>query len=130
MNLTSIDFNDPQVLANYVVEKDGSAFDGRQTLELEKIETLSLIELKTEIGSEIKEELDMINFRINNVRRVFSTPSDFEPSAYDVDFSTPQPQDGNSLSGRVRLTAEEYEKAGSDQEKLKVKIAKLVETGE
>jgi hypothetical protein len=73
----------------------------------------------------------MINFRINNIRSVYESPSDYDPVSYDIDFSTPQPQNGNSLNGRVRLTREEYEAAGSEQEKLKTKIAKLVtETGE
>lgn len=131
MKLQNLTLNDSTVTAVYAVDKDHNEFDGTQIMELEDVENVTLKELKAEVGEAIKEVMDVINFRVNNTRRVYSSPSDHEPVAYDVDFSTPQPRSGNSLSGRVRLTREEYEAAGSDQDKLKAKISELVtETGE
>lgn len=131
MRLKNLNLSESTVTAEYAVVKESSEFDGTQTLKTAEVESLTLKEMRVKIGEDIKEATTVINFRVNNTRRVYDSPSDHEPIAYDVDFSTPQPRNGNSINGRVRLTREEYEAAGSDQDKLKAKISELVtETGE
>lgn len=131
MRLKNLNLSESTVTAEYAVVKESSEFDGTQTLKTAEVESLTLKEMRAKVGEDIKEAMTVINFRVNNTRRVYDSPSDHEPIAYDVDFSTPQPRNGNSINGRVRLTREEYEAAGSDQEKLKAKISELVtETGE
>lgn len=131
MRLKNLNLSESTVTAEYAVVKESSEFDGTQTLKTAEVESLTLKEMRAKVGEDIKEAMTVINFRVNNTRRVYDSPSDHEPIAYDVDFSTPQPRNGNSINGRVRITREEYEAAGSDQEKLKAKISELVtETGD
>lgn len=131
MRLKYLDLGENTVMADYIVDQENSEFEGTQSLDTSEVEDITLKEMRAKVGEEIKEAMNVINFRVNNTRRVYDSPSDHEPVAYDVDFSTPQPRNGNSLSGRVRLSREEYEAAGSDQDKLKAKISELVtETGE
>lgn len=132
MKINNISFREDNVSISYAFNAESNSFYGEQVVGVEDYtETKGLDEVKSLVSGKIGEEINVLNFRVNNIRSNFSSPSDFEPTSYDVSFTTPQAANGNSLNGSVRLTAEEFEEAGSLSDKVKAKIADLVtETAE
>lgn len=133
MRINNINFLEENVQITYSFDTNNNNFYGSQEVGLEDYtETKGLDEVKNLVSSNIEEEINVLNFRVNNIRSNFNSPSDFEPTSYDVSFTTPQAVNGNTLNGTVRLTNEEFEAAGSLSDKVKSKIAEVVnpETGD